>query len=416
MKITNKRKFVICAGVVLIASMFVFTSFSMSVFTSSENSNQASTVSSYSTVAPTKTLTSQDKYQSMVWICQFCGSQVNYTKMIEKYHSLITDLSFEDYYLASNLTFQSLGLNLPIQLAHRYHLNTFPMIISGSPGQMHILFTDSSVQSAFISSAVKAALANNFTGYNIDFEVPYYSDSHAVTEFVENFSNALLAVGKQLTLDVIGFSGPFSPSDYGSAYNYSALANTSVSLIVVEDYYSIGDFYTAVNYSVSHVPLDKLMIAVPDYSYSFYVNATSNCPFPNNLVPPYVNCSFSGMYGALKSILHNARKDHAKISSHFSAFYGEAYYEIIYPQNKNVGVEFYYINNKAMSLRLDYLEKLNIDMVAMWRAGAVDPNLFSAVKMYYVHTTLHALEETILQMVMNIENNYPMMVSSRELF
>ena len=122
------------------------------------------------------------------------------------------------------------------------------------------------------------------------------------------------------------------------------------------------------------------------------------------------------MYGALKSILHNARKDHAKISRHFSAFYGEAYYEIIYPQNKNVGVEFYYINNKAMSLRLDYLEKLNIDMVAMWRAGAVDPNLFSAVKMYYVHTILHALEETILQMVMNIENNYPMMVSSREFF
>ncbi|MCL4452154.1 MAG: hypothetical protein M1327_05985 [Candidatus Thermoplasmatota archaeon] len=382
----------------------------------SENSSQATAVSSYSIVAPTKTLTSQDKYQSMIWICQFCGSQVNYTKMIEKYHGLITDLSFEDYYLASNETFQSLGLNLPLQLAHRYHLSTFPMIASHLPGEMHILFTNSSVQSAFISSAVKAALTNDFTGYNIDFEVPYYSDSHAVTEFVENFSNALLAVGKELTIDVPGVTGLFSPSVHGAAYNYSALAKTSVSLIVVMDYFSIGDFYNAVNYSVANVPLNKLMIALPDYSYSFYVNVTSNCPFPNNLVPPYVNHSFKGMYGALKSILHNARKDHAKISNHFSSFYGEPYYEIIYPQNKTLGVEFYYINNKAMSLRLNYLEKLNIDMVAMWRAGAVDPNLFSSVKMFYVHTAIHALEETVFQMVLNIENNYPMMMSSRESF
>ena len=405
MKRIIATKLLIGATAIVITAMFLFTSFSLPVLNSTQNSSQSVNGLLYdqTTMPLSKTISSEDNYQSMVWVCQFCGSQVNYTTMVEKYHNLITDLSFEDYYLGANGSFHSLHLNLPLNLSAKYGFKTFPMIISGYAPYMHTLFTNKTDQKSFISDAVNAAVANNFTGYNIDFEVPFYTDSNAVTEFVNNFSNALLASGKLLTLDVIGFSTGFSPAAYGSAYNYSALANTSVSLIVVEDYYSIGDFYTAVNYSVAHIPLDKLMIAVPDYSYSFYVNATSTLPFPFNLVSPYVNYSYSGMYGSLKSILHNARKDHAKISNNFSSFYGEPYYEIIYPQNKSLGVEFYYINNKAMSLRLDYLEKLNIDKVALWRAGSVDSNLFSALKMYFISTSNLANEKSMFQAVMSNE-------------
>ena len=32
----------------------------------------------------------------------------------------------------------------------------------------------------------------------------------------------------------------------------------------------------------------------------------------------------------------------------------------------------------------DFLEKLDIDKVALWKAGAVEPNLFSALKMYFI--------------------------------
>ena len=329
--------------------------------------------------------TSTQKYKFMPWVCQFCGSEKNYTSFIERYHDLFTALSYEQYYLAPNDTFQSLGVPDLVNISNMYHLPAYPMIVSNNPKYMHVLFTNATIQKSFIRSAVMTAMANGFAGYNIDFEVPYFSDSANVTNFVENFSNALLAAGKQLTLDVPGFARGFSPSAHGSAYNYSALSNTSVSLIVVMDYFSIGDFETAVNYSVSHISMNKLMIALPDYSYAFYVNTTSNQPFPYNLIPPYVNSSYSGMYGALRGILKSAREDHANITKHFGTFYGEPYYEIVYPGQPGVGNEFYYINKQAMDLRINYLESMGITHIALWRAGAVDPSIISVLHQFKEH-------------------------------
>lgn len=329
--------------------------------------------------------TGSQKYKFMPFVCQFCGSQKNYTSFIERYHNLFTALSYEQYYLAPNETFQSLGVPDLVNISNMYNLRAYPMIISSNPESMHVLFTNATVQRSFINTAVMTAVTKGFAGYNIDFEVPYFSDSANVTNFVENFSNALIAAGKQLTLDVIGFSTGFSPSAYGSAYNYSALSNTSISQIVVEDYYAIGNFETAVNYSVSHISKNKLMIALPDYSYAFYVNTTSNQPFPNNLIPPYVNYSYSGMYGALKGILKSAREDHANVTKHFGTFYGEPYYEVVYPGQSGVGNEFYYINKQAMDLRINYLESMGIAHIALWRAGSVDPSIISALHQFKEH-------------------------------
>ena len=356
-------------------------------------------VSSVATAAPISQNSSHGDsgYQFMPWVCQFCGSHTNYTRMIEEHHNLFTDLSYEQYYLASNGTFQKLDVPNLIGMANQYHLAAYPMIISSDPSVMHLLFTNSAVQSAFISAAVQAAVNEGYAGYNIDFEVPYYSDSANVTAFVSHFSNALLAAGKQLTLDVIGFHG-YSPQAYGSAYNYSALSNTSVSLIVVEDYYAASDFMQAVNYSVAHVAMDKLMIALPDYGYEFIVNATSTQPFPDNLIPPYVNYSYSGMYGVAKNTATQARTVGANVSLHYSNFYAESYYEIVYPSNKSVGYEYYYVGHRGMEFRLNYLESLGIHKAALWRAGSTDPAMWSSVHQYKKESALESPNLGLLQM------------------
>lgn len=325
-------------------------------------------------------------YQFMPWVCQFCGSQMNYTDMVKEHHNLFTDLSYEQYYLATNGTFQNLGVANLIGMANHYHLAAYPMIISSDPAAMHLLFTNSADQSAFIQNAVQTAVNEGYAGYNIDFEVPYYSDSANVTSFVSNFSNAMLNAGKQLTLDVIGFHG-YSPAAYGSAYNYSALSNTSVSLIVVEDYYAASDFMQAVNYSVAHIARDKLMIALPDYGYGFYVNTTSTQAFPNNLIAPYVNYSYSGMYGAAKDIAINARNAGASVTVHYSQFYAETYYQVVYPNNPQVGYQYYFVGHRGMEFRLHYMQSLGIHKVGLWRAGATDPSMWPAIHQFEVEVT-----------------------------
>ena len=316
------------------------------------------------------------KYFFMPWICQFCGSQANYTSALREHHTLFTALSYEQYYLnPSNYAFSSFGLPSPRSLASTYNLPVYPMIVSSHPVAMHVLFTNSMVQHAFINDAVANATSKNYAGYNIDFEVPYYSDSANVTSFVNNFSLALRNAGKSLTLDVIGIYH-FSPGAYGSAYNFSALGKTNVSMIMVEDYYSIGLFKEAVNYAAARIPADKLSIALPAYGYAFYVNASSNRSFPYNLVPPWINWSYTGMYGALHSILTTAHKLHASVSRHWGRFYGEPYYDVVYKSSPGIGNEFYYVNGKAMSMRLNYLESLGITKIEMWRLGSVDHTIW----------------------------------------
>ena len=343
-----------------------------------------------------------NQYFFMPWICQFCGSQANYTSALKEYHNVFTAVSYEQYYLnPSNYSFSKFGLQSPRTLAEQYGLPVYPMVVSGDPAAMHVLFTNSNVQKKFISAAVANGTSKGYAGYNMDFEVPYYSDSANVTRFVNNFSVALEAAGMKLTLDVIGIYH-FSPNAYGAAYNFSALGKTKVSLIMVEDYYSIGLFEKAVSFASARIPDSKLSIALPSYSYAFYVNASSPLHFPYNIISPYVNFSYSGMYGALHSILTTARKLHASVTKHWGSFYGEPYYKIIYGSSPKIGNEFYYINGKAMSLRLDYLQSHGIKKIEMWRLGSVDHNIWGPLYSFKQFATNAGIATQVLMIATDV--------------
>ncbi|MCL4347403.1 MAG: hypothetical protein M1117_05765 [Candidatus Thermoplasmatota archaeon] len=320
-------------------------------------------------------------FDFMPWVCQFCGHYNNSVKMIVTHHEQFTSLSYEQYYLGpSNYSFSRFGLISPKQLAARYDLSVFPMIVSSDKAAMHVLFTNSALQTSFINDAVKTAKMRGYAGYNMDFEVPYYSDSTALTSFIANFSAALAGAGLSLSVDLPGTAvlEHFSPTSYGGAYNWSAISKTDVSKLIVMDYVSIGDFEQIVNYSVANIPLSKLSIALPDYGFGFLVNTTTPKQFPYNIIKTVG----AHMYGQVKAIVHDALLQHAKVTKHFSAFYGEAYYEIVYPGENGTAYEYYYINSHAMQLRLNYLEQHGIRAIAMWRLGSVDNSIWGPLQDY----------------------------------
>ncbi len=317
----------------------------------------------------------------MPWVCQFCGNYNNSLNMIRKHHEQFTSLSYEQYYLGqTNYSFSRFGLVSPKQLAVLYGLPVYPMVVSSDKAAMHELFANSVVQTAFIGDAVKTAQMRGYAGYNMDFEVPYYSDSRALTGFIANFSAALEKSDMSLSVDLPGSAvlQHFSPTSYGGAYNWSAIAKTGVSKLIVMDYFSIGDFEQVVNYSVSHIPLGKLSVALPDYGFGFVVNTITTAPFPFNII----RTVGAHMYGRVKMIVHSALVQHADVSKHFGTFYGEPYYSIVYQGEKGTAFEYYYVNGHAMWLRLDYLLQYGIHGIAMWRTGAADNTIWGALQHY----------------------------------
>ncbi len=334
---------------------------------------------------PQQVLSSSGKqtapFDFMPWVCQFCGDYNHSISTIVKHHEQFTSLSYEQYYLGStNYSFSRFGLPSPRQLAVKYGLPVFPMIVSSNKAAMHVLFTKSTVQSRFISDAVKTAQTKGYAGYNMDFEVPYNTDSIALTKFIANFSAALRSADLSLSVDLPGSAvlQHFSSTSYGGAYNWSAIAKTGVAKLIVMDYVSIGDFEQIVNYSVANIPLNKLSIALPDYGFGFLVNTTTSAPFPYNIIKTVG----AHMYGQVMTIVHDALLQHARVTKHFGTFYGEAYYSIVYPGESGTAYEYYYINSHAMQLRLDYLTQLGIRGIAMWRLGAVDNSIWGPLQSY----------------------------------
>lgn len=334
-------------------------------------------------------------FNFMPWVCQFCGDYNHSVSTIVKHHKQFTSLSYEQYYLGTaNYSFSRFGLTSPKLLAVKYGLPVFPMIVSSDKAAMHVLFTNSTVQMKFISEAVKTAEMKGYAGYNMDFEVPYNYDSTVLTGFIANFSSALDKSGFSLSVDLPGTAvlQHFSPTSYGGAYNWSAIAKTGVTKLIVMDYVSIGDYEQIVNYSVANIPLNKLSIALPDYGFGFLVNTTISAPFPYNIIKTVG----AHMYGQVRTIVHNAFLLHARVTKHFSTFYGEAYYSIVYPGEKGTAYEYYYINSHAMTLRLSYLKQLGIRGIAMWRLGAVDSSIWGPIQSYASSATWVAAAQVII--------------------
>ena len=317
----------------------------------------------------------------MPWICQFCGNYNSSLNAIVEHHSQFTSLSYEQYYLGPlNYSFSRFGLESPKLIAARYGLPVYPMVVSSDKAAMHKLFTNATIQSRFINDALKTAKTRGYAGYNMDFEVPYYTDSAALTGFIANFSSALEKSGLSLSVDLPGSAvlQNFSPKSYGGAYNWTAIAGTDVTRLIVMDYFSIGDFKLVVNYSVAHMPADKLSVALPDYGFGFLVNTTSSAQFPFNIIKTVK----ARMYGQVKTIVHSALLQHANVTKHFGSFYGEPYYNIVYPGENGTAYEYYYVNSHAMQLRLSYLSELHIRGIAMWRLGDVDNSIWGPLQSY----------------------------------
>ncbi|MBX8638029.1 MAG: hypothetical protein KIY11_06695 [Thermoplasmata archaeon] len=320
-------------------------------------------------------------FDFMPWVCQFCGAYNNSVNMIVRHHEQFTSLSYEQYYLGpTNYSFSRAGLVSPKHLAEKFGLPVYPMIVSSNKAAMHKLFTNTTVQAKFISDALQTAVSRNYAGYNMDFEVPFNTDSIALTGFIANFSSALHRSGLSLSVDLPGSAviQHFSPTSYGGAYNWSAIAGTDAAKLIVMDYFSIGYFENVVNYSIAHIPLNKLSVALPDYGFGFIVNTSTTAQFPFNIVKTIK----AHMYGQVKSIVHDALLQHANVTRNFGAFYGEPYYRIVYPGEVGTAYEYYYINSHAMQLRLDYLSSLGIHHIAMWRLGAVDNTIWGPLQSY----------------------------------
>jgi spore germination protein YaaH len=224
------------------------------------------------------------------------------------------------------------------------------------------LIADPVQRSAVITRLVRLVEERGYSGIHIDFEAVNAGDAPHLTAFMRELAAQLRPRGKLVTQAVVARTSD-TPSTWGGAYDYPALAEVNDYIVVMAyDFHYAGGSpgpvgpYTwvqrVVSYLTTRVPREKLILGIPLYGYDWNVTAG----------PP----ARSVRYDQVRELL---RRPGA--SSGYDETEKEAW--IRYTDDQGQQHEVWHADARSVAARVDLALDRGLAGVALWRLGHEDP-------------------------------------------
>ncbi|MHB1954106.1 MAG: glycosyl hydrolase family 18 protein [Sulfobacillus sp.] len=160
-------------------------------------------------------------------------------------------------------------------------IGVYPLVTNA--GGNDTILTNATIRGQVVQSLTQMAVRDQYPGYNIDFEQLNYWDRQAMSDFVVQLADALNPLGKVVTVAVIPktFTDP-----YGRAYDYHVLGQYADKVVLMTyDYHCIGSaagpiapigwVTDAVNYALSRMPANKIVLGLAAYGYDWGSDGTT---------------------------------------------------------------------------------------------------------------------------------------------
>ncbi|WP_448576838.1 glycosyl hydrolase family 18 protein [Thermomicrobium sp.] len=224
------------------------------------------------------------------------------------------------------------------------------------------LIADPVQRSAVIARLVRLVEERGYSGIHIDFEAVNASDAPHLTAFMRELAAQLRPRGKLVTQAVVARTSD-TPTTWGGAYDYPALAEVNDYIIVMAyDFHYAGGSpgpvapYTwvqrVVSYLTTRVPREKLILGIPLYGYDWNVTAG----------PP----ARSVRYDQVRELLGRPGA-----SSGYDETEKEAW--IRYTDDQGQQHEVWHADARSVAARVDLALDRGLAGVALWRLGHEDP-------------------------------------------
>ncbi|NOY77021.1 MAG: hypothetical protein GXO76_04035 [Calditrichaeota bacterium] len=173
-----------------------------------------------------------------------------------------------------------------INKAHSHGVRVDLVAICFNKDKIHSILTNAAARSRFIQTAVAEVKKGHADGLNVDFELPYSSDSRALSSFMAALTDSFHAAipGSRVTIATTAVN-------WGGRFDRRALASgTDGMMIMGYDYHWSGSSnsgavapLTGGTYNVTNTVLDyliasdyhreKLILGVPYYGYEWKTNS-----------------------------------------------------------------------------------------------------------------------------------------------
>lgn len=218
-----------------------------------------------------------------------------------------------------------------------------------------------------INNLVTALKANGYKGVNIDLEGVYYYDRTYLTTFVKEVYETLKPQGF-----VVGISVPAKTYDsltnsWTGAYDYAELAKyvDQFILMTYDEHYpggtpgaiaSIGWVQKVIDYTITVVPREKIVLGLAAYGYDWSSNGTKAY-------------SINGIYNLAANNNATILWDDVSKSPYFN-----------YTDTSGVQHSVWFENDKSISYKLDLVNSYNLSGIAIWRLGLENTDYFNMIK------------------------------------
>jgi len=165
-----------------------------------------------------------------------------------------------------------------VDSAHAHGVQVHLTILLFNGADIHSVLTDPTARATAIQTIRTQALAGGADGVNLDFEVPYASDSAAFASFVNELADSLAVDSLRLVVDVTAVN-------WNNRYSVPALTQNADLFIMGYDYHWSGssvagpvaplqgetyNVTATVSYYVQNATApDRLILGVPYYGYNW---------------------------------------------------------------------------------------------------------------------------------------------------
>lgn len=218
-----------------------------------------------------------------------------------------------------------------------------------------------------INNILSALKDNNYEGVNIDIEGVYYYNREYFTDFMKELYNTLNPQGFEVTVDVPAKTWDNPSNGWSGAFDYSQIAKYADRVIIMtyDEHYSkgpagpiasIGWVQKVVDYAVTVIPREKIVLGVAAYGYDWSSKGTKAYGIDKIK-------NLAAAYGA------QIQWDSVSKTPFFN-----------YIDGSKVQHTVWFENNESLGYKLDIVNSNNLWGISIWKLGLEDTDYWTTIK------------------------------------
>ncbi|EJO5346780.1 fibronectin type III domain-containing protein [Clostridium botulinum] len=297
-----------------------------------------------------------------------------YPRDSSSYNSIVNNSTIINEIATATYTTDALG-NITglipvdqINYANSNKMNTFAMITNNFDGNIAKTLLESPTnRQNLINNILIQLKANSYKGVNVDIEGIFYYDRSYYTAFMKELYNTLNPEGFVVTASVPAKTYDSPMNSWSGAFDYAAIANyvDEIVLMTYDEHYpggtpgpvaSISWVENVVNYAVTVIPKEKILLGTAAYGYDWSSNGTK--AYSINQI-----YNLASTYGA------EIQWDSLSKCPYFK-----------YTDENGVQHEVWFENATSLNYKLDLVNNSDIAGIGIWRLGLENTDYWTSIK------------------------------------